>query len=76
MKFGKRKFIKYLSFSVFSILLVQLKLLRFQLKSSLIRIYQDQQKKIMFKEGTETPFSSELLKEKKRWFLSLCKLWR
>ena len=68
MKFGKRKFIKYLSFSVFSILLVQLKLLAASTKKFINPNLSDQQKKIMFKEGTETPFSSELLKEKRYGF--------
>jgi peptide-methionine (R)-S-oxide reductase len=68
MKFGKRKFIKYLSFSVFSILLVQLKLLAASTKKFINPNLSDQQKKIMFKEGTETPFSSELLKEKRDGF--------
>ena len=69
MKFGKRKFIKYLSFSVFSILLVQLKLLVASTKKFINPNLSDQQKKIMFKEGTETPFSSELLKEKEMVFI-------
>jgi peptide-methionine (R)-S-oxide reductase len=68
MEFGKRKFIKYLSFSVFSILLVQLKLLAASTKKFINPNLSDQQKKIMFKEGTETPFSSELLKEKRDGF--------
>ena len=67
MIFEKRKFIKILSFSVFSLF--------FPFKATYtatIKVINPnlskEQKNIMFNEGTERPFSSDLLREKRKGF--------
>ena len=67
MKCSKRKFTKILSFSAF-ILLFPIKTLLANTKNIINPNLSNEQKNIMFNEGTERPFSSELLKEKRKGF--------
>ena len=70
MKFSKRKFNKILGFSAL-VLLFPIKTLLAANKKIINPNLSKEQKNIMFNEGTERPFTSELLKEKKKGFLSL-----
>ena len=65
MKLSKRKFTKILSFSAF-ILLFPVKTLLAATKKIINPDLSKEQKKIMFNERTERPFTSELLKEKRK----------
>ena len=67
MIFRKRKFIKILGFSVLS-LLFPLKAILAATKKVINPNLSKEQKKIMFNEGTERPFTSDLLKEKRKGF--------
>ena len=67
MKFSKRKFIKIFGFSTL-ILFFPLKAIFAATKKIINPKLSEEQKKIMFNEGTERPFTSELLKEKRRGF--------
>ena len=67
MKLSKRKFIKILSFSAL-VLLFPVKTLLAATKKIINPDLSKEQKNIMFNEGTERPFISELLKEKRKGF--------
>ena len=67
MKFKKRKFIKILSFSAL-IMLFPIKALLAATKKIINPNLSKEQKNIMFNEGTERPFTSDLLKEKRKGF--------
>ena len=67
MKFSKRKFTKILSFSAL-VLLFPVKTLLAATKKIINSDLSEQQKNIMFNKGTERPFTSELLKEKRKGF--------
>ena len=68
MKLLKRKFIKFFGLSVFSVFFYPLNSLKATAKKVLNPNLSTQQKDIMFNEGTERPFSSELLKENRKGF--------
>ena len=68
MKFSRRKFTKILSFSAL-VLLFPIKNLLAASKKIINPYLSEEQKKVMFKEGTERPFTSDLLKEKERVFI-------
>ncbi len=68
MRLMKRKFIKYLGFSILSIVFYPLNSLLASAKKMINPNLSKKQKNIMFKEGTERPFSSELLNEKRKGF--------
>ena len=67
MKFSKRKFVKILSFSVL-VSLFPIKTLLAATKKIINPNLSKEQKNIMFNEGTERPFTSDLLKEKRKGF--------
>ena len=67
MKLSKRKFIKILGFSTLAILL-PIRAILAATKKIINPNLSKEQKKIMFKEGTERPFTSNLLKEKRKGF--------
>ena len=67
MKFSKRKFVKILSFSAL-VSLFPIKTLLAAAKKIINPNLSKEQKNIMFKEGTERPFTSDLLKEKRKGF--------
>ena len=67
MKFSKRKFTKILSFSSL-VLLFPIKTLLAAAKKIINPNLSKEQKNIMFNEGTERPFTSDLLKEKRKGF--------
>ena len=67
MKFSKRKFTKILSFSAI-VLLFPIKTLLANTKKIINPNLSKEQKNIMFNEGTERPFTSDLLKEKRKGF--------
>ena len=67
MKLHRRKFVWILGLSVFAIIF-PFKSLLAAAKKIINSNLSNQQKKIMFKEGTERPFSSELLNEKRNGF--------
>ena len=67
MKFSKRKFTKILSFSAL-VLLFPIKTLLANTKKIINPNLSKEQKNIMFNEGTERPFTSDLLKEKRKGF--------
>ena len=67
MKFSKRKFIKTLSFSTLT-LFFPIKVIFAATKKIVNPNLSKEQKNIMFNEGTERPFSSDLLKEKRKGF--------
>ena len=68
MRLIKRKFVKYLGFSILSIVFYPLNSLLASSKKTINPNLSKKQKNIMFNEGTERPFSSELLKEKRKGF--------
>ena len=68
MKIVKRKFIKIIGISIISTFLFPLNLLKASAKKIVNPNLSNKQKNIMFNEGTERPFSSELLKEKREGF--------
>ena len=65
MKFCKRKFIKIIGFSTLALLL-PIKVILAAGKKIINPNLSKEQKNIMFNEGTERPFTSELLKEKRK----------
>ena len=67
MKFSKRKFTKILSFSAL-VLLFPIKTLLANTKKIINSKISKEQKNIMFNEGTERQFTSDLLKEKRKGF--------
>ena len=67
MQLKKRKFIKILAFSAL-ILLFPIKALLAATKKIINPDLSKEQKNIMFNEGTERPFTSDLLKEKRKGF--------
>ena len=67
MKFSKRKFTKILSFSAL-LLLFPIETLLAATKKIINPNLSKEQKNIMFKEGTERPFTSDLLKEKRKGY--------
>ena len=67
MKFSKRKFTKILSYSAL-LLLFPIKNLLAAPKKIINPNLSKEQKNIMFNEGTERPYTSELLKEKRKGF--------
>ena len=69
MKFSKRKFTKILSFSAL-VMLFPIKSLLAATKKIINPNLSKEQKNIMFNEGTERPFTSELLKEKEKVFIT------
>tara|TARA_B100000674_G_C37247210_1_gene648453 strand:+ start:79 stop:540 length:462 start_codon:yes stop_codon:yes gene_type:complete len=68
MKIRKRKFIKFIGFSLFCSIFYPLNSLLASAKKMINPNLTNQQKKIMFNEDTERPFSSELLNEKRKGF--------
>ena len=68
MRLIKRKFVKYLGFSIFSIVFFPLNSLLATAKKMINPKLSKKQKNIMFNEETERRFSSELLKEKRKGF--------
>ena len=67
MKFKKRKFVKILGFSAFA-LFFPIKAILAATKKVINPNLSKEQKKVMFNEGTERPFTSDLLKEKRKGF--------
>ena len=67
MKFSKRKFTKILVFSAL-IMVFPIKAILSATKKIINPNLSKEQKKIMFNEGTERPFTSDLLKEKRKGF--------
>ena len=68
MKKNKRKYLKFLTFTFTLAVLLPYKFLFSATKKIINSNLTDQQKKIMFKEGTEKPFSSPLNNEKRKGF--------
>ena len=68
MKLEKRKFIKYIGFSILSTILFPFNIVKASAKKIINRNLSSKQKEIMFKEGTERPFSSDLLNENRNGF--------
>tara|TARA_X000001036_G_C20679622_1_gene805424 strand:+ start:2208 stop:2669 length:462 start_codon:yes stop_codon:yes gene_type:complete len=68
MEFVKRKFIKIIGISIISTILLPFTILKASTKKIINPNLSKKQKNIMFKEGTERPFSSKLLNEKRRGF--------
>ena len=69
MKIIKRKFIKYVGFSILSVIFHPFNSLLLAATKKVINPnLSNQQKDVMFNEGTEKPFSSELLNEKRKGF--------
>ncbi len=68
MEYVKRKFIKIIGLSIISSILLPLTILKASTKKKINPNLSKKQKNIMFNEGTERPFSSELLNEKRRGF--------
>ena len=64
----RRSFLKILGFSLVSYLLVPLSSILAATKTLFNKNLTDEQKDIMFNEGTERPFSSELNKENRKGF--------
>ena len=67
MKFKKRKFVKILGFSAFA-LFFPIKAILAATKKVINPNLSKEQKKVMFNEGTERPFTRDLLKEKRKGF--------
>ena len=64
----RRNFLKLFSVSVFSLLLLPYKLLYAVTKKIINQNLTDEQKYILFNEGTERPFTSSLLNEKREGY--------
>ena len=64
----RRNFLKILGLSFISTLLFPINILSAVTKKILNKNLNEEQKNIMFNEGTERPFSSELNKEKRKGF--------
>ena len=67
MKIYKRKFLRLIGLSIFSVIL-PIKYLLASAKKIINPNLSYQQKNVMFNEGTERPYSSELLHEKREGF--------
>ena len=72
MKFSKRKFNKILGFSIL-VLFFPVKSILAATKKIINPNLSKEQKNIMFNEGTERPFTSDLLKEKRKGFYHCAK---
>ena len=68
MNLVKRKLIKFLGFSVLSTIFFPINFLIASAKKVINPNLTKKQKNVMFNEGTEKPFSSELLNEKRKGF--------
>ena len=68
MYFPKRKLVKIIGFSIISTFLFPLEFLKASSKKIINQNLTNKQKEIMFNEGTEKPFSSDLLKENRKGF--------
>ena len=64
----RRKFLKILGFSFFSVLTIPFSILYSATKKIINKNLTNEQKSIMFEEGTERPFSSPLNNEKREGF--------
>ena len=64
----RRSFLKILGLSLISTLFLPYNLIKAATKKLFNEALTDEQKNIMFNEGTERPFSSELNKEKRDGF--------
>jgi len=64
----RRKFLKILGFSFFSVLTIPFSILYSATKKIINKNLTNEQKSIMFEEGTERPFSSPLNHEKREGF--------
>ena len=64
----RRKFIKFFSLSLFSFILMPYKFIYAVSKKIINQNLTDEQKNILFNDGTERPFSSPLLHEKRDGF--------
>ena len=67
MKIYKRKFLRLIGLSIFSLIL-PINCLLASAKKIINPNLSNQQKNVMFNEGTERPYSSELLNEKRKGF--------
>jgi peptide-methionine (R)-S-oxide reductase len=67
MKIYKRKFLRLIGLSIFSLIL-PINYLLASAKKIINPNLSNQQKNVMFNEGTERPYSSELLNEKRKGF--------
>ena len=70
----KRKFLKLFGFSFLTIFLFPYKFLYSKTKKIINPNLTDEQKNILFNEGTERPFSSQLLNEKREGFKTFAML--
>jgi peptide-methionine (R)-S-oxide reductase len=68
MKKQRRKYIKYLSISILSAFFLPYKFLLAVKEKIINQELTEEQKRIMFKEGTERPFSSSLNNEKRKGY--------
>ena len=68
MKKNKRKYLKFLSFTFLSTILFPYRFLLSASKKIINKNLTEEQKKIMFNEGTERPFSSPINNEKRKGF--------
>ena len=64
----RRKFLKFFGISIFSFLFLPYKFLYSTSKKIINQNLTNEQKNILFNEGTERPFSSSLLHEKREGF--------
>ena len=64
----RRKFLKFINLSVISFIILPYKFLYSQTKKIINKSLTKEQKNILFNEGTEKPFSSALLHEKRKGF--------
>ena len=64
----RRLFLKLFGISIFSLLVAPYKLLHSQTKKIINQNLTNEQKNILFNEGTEMPFTSSLLHEKRKGF--------
>jgi len=68
LKYQRRKYIKFLSISFLSLFFLPYKFLLAVKEKIINPELTDEQKRIMFKEATERPFSSSLNNEKRKGF--------
>ncbi len=68
MKLVKRKLLEILGFSIISTIFLPLTFIKASSNKTINPNLSNEQKNIMFNEGTEKPFSSELLNEKRKGF--------
>ena len=68
MKLTKRNFLTYLSFSILSIIVLPINNLIAATKKIINPNLSEKQKNIMFNDGTERAFTSDLLNEKRKGF--------